>query len=237
MKRAVEVVETVKKLGPNPYQDMFATWRLARTLSQLQAIGLGNLELEAWPAEVYLLRILTEILETLGPQDEFLVVTNLRFWNYAAPSGVLGEYSTGYLSAQSAALKRGMRLFRVFLLSKTQMAADLPRLETHRKFLRDAKEENAQIDVAYVELDDKEIEDAIHGMHFACIRRREGKDPLSSRDQDNGRLIVEPVYRGTRISSLRLVFSPGEPHEDANSRFYIDRFFQAALVSKSLEKL
>jgi len=90
-------------VGPmsNPYQDFAASWRLDRARRQLAEISTFALDLDAWSAELYLLRILAELLHQFGPDDEFLTVTNLDFWSEAYPrSGdAEGDHFLGHIGA------------------------------------------------------------------------------------------------------------------------------------------
>ena len=227
---------------PNPYQDMVARWRLDRTLRQMSDLAAYRLELDAWPADIYLLRVLTELHQRLGALDEFLVVTNLQFWHDAtAPkdsSFLAPESGSLYLAAQEQAVVNRMRLYRVFLVDPT--VRNQCGLRQHREFLErvTAKEPLLDVKVHFREFDD--LDNAkLHLGHFAVIRRR--KQPgtqLGQNDADGGCMVVEPVYYAAgKISHLRLLFSRGSGHEDANVKFYIDRFFNAAEGSKSIEVL
>ena len=117
LETARKIVGTVQELNVNPYQRLAAALRLSRTAKQVRQIGDFDLLLDAHPADIYLLRVLTELLHKLDEHDEFLVVTNLRFWrDNSSPGGFVAE-AASYLAAQQAAIGRGMRLCRIFLLS------------------------------------------------------------------------------------------------------------------------
>ena len=240
IRQARKVLDLNKRLL-NPYQSMVAAWRLRRTEEQIDDIASARIELEAWPAEIYLMRILTELLEKLTDRDEFLTTTNLPFWDGAdSPSmSFFGSETAGhYLATQEEAIARGMRLHRVFILRDDE--AESRRLRQHQEFLyRSTEEISRSRPSGYRIFTRDQIEDArFHIGHFACIRRISETSDARSGEPDGGALIVEPVYDvRQRISHLRLLFSRGSSRDDARVKFYVDRFCQAAQCATSIESL
>lgn len=243
--QARKLIEISRGLN-NPYQKLVGSWRLSRTERQLSDIAGLRVELDVWPAEIYLLRVLTELLQKFGPHDEFLVVTNLQFWHDAAspsPSSFFGPESAGlYLSAQGEAIARGMRLHRVFLLSDEDLRLRTCGLKQHRRFVTDLRKHYPQhsehVQVRYKSF--PSIDDARMRIgHFACIRwRNTPGTSLPASEPDEGCLIVEPVYYAPgKISHLRLLFSNGPSHTDPVVKFYLDRFLQAADGSEPVENI
>jgi len=211
---------------PNPYQDMLARWRLGRTERYLTSIGAFHLELDAAPPERYLMNILRELLHRLGPEDEFLTVTNVDFW--ADDDTTRAESVALYLNAQLEAINRGMRLSRVFVLGQGEERSERA-LERHRRFLQavDAMDKSKNVRVAMRLISGAE---AVGLGHFACVRRM-GADalPFSQMSPDAGCLVVEPLYERGCISRLKLLFSRNHSsHEDLEVKLYLDRFFQIA---------
>jgi hypothetical protein len=237
----------------NPYQEKLASWRIARTRRQIADVRASRLELDAWPAEIYLLRVLTELLQKLGDGDEFLVATNLGFWRTASaaesaqkqsatasdgslsamalPPSLLGpESSALYLSAQRDAVARGMRLKRVFLLSKKDSTTGAAALDMHRRLLHDLDDEQRRrVQICCRVVDDLDAA-VVRTGHFACVRRiNSAATPFSVLEPDFGAFVVEPVYQGHHIRHLRLLFSQGQSsQDDPTVKFYLDRFFAAA---------
>jgi hypothetical protein len=236
----------------NPYQEILAAWRMSRTRHQITDLMTGfRLDLDAWPAEIYLLRVLTELLHTLGRGDEFLVITNVGFWLHASaaeageaaatevsPSTpfrshlVLKPASAAqhqYLAAQRQAVARGMRLSRLFLLSQDEWQYGTRGLDVHRRFVQDMDDdERSRVRLRCRRVDDMDAAIAYIG-HFACIRRVANDSPLFSPSHpDAGALVVEPVYKGRHIRQLRLLLSRGESGSHDPTRDYLARFFAAA---------
>jgi hypothetical protein len=212
----------------NPYQRMVATWRLARAEHQVADIAHSSLDLEAFSAEVYLVRVLTELLDGLGEHDEFLTTTNLGFWHAAGGSFMGPERSGLYLAAQTRAIDRGMKLHRVFLLDKQQINS--PDLQQHHAFV-ERHRSNKHVHVEYKEC--VNVDEGVSQFgHFACIRRR-----LTTSDdlEDEGCLIVEPVAFPTTL--LRMLFSSGASRNDRRTKFYVERFFSAAQGAVSLDRI
>ncbi len=236
---AKELIETFRLLSSgHPYQASVARWRLARTAQQINGIMRCDLRLDALPAEVYLTRALGELHADLGAQDEFLVVTNLRFWEDF--SGTFLEAEAGnYLQAQKSAIARGMRLLRVFLLSHQDASVQLKKLKAHFDFIGEVGQPG-EVEVRFVQCGDhKELGDAIqHIGHFACIRRRSRRSPsLGSVEPDEGCLVVEPLYSVPgRVRELRLLFSKAPSHEDETVRPYVSRILQVANNARPLKE-
>lgn len=238
---AQKIIGNVLNLNTNPYQDLVAAWRLRRTERQVGQIVASELKLDAWPAEVYLLRVLTELLRELDEHDEFLVVTNLRFWTEFSGSGdTLGTESAAFLAAQQEAIGRGMRLLRLFLLSPEDCNERRETLRPHYEFARCCAEKHPdRVALRFLSCD--EIDDAILRIgHFAAIRRRDHQGAgLPAPEGDKGCLVVEPLYcaPGKKIKELRFLFSRGASHEDAVVQHYLDRVLQAAGKAEPLAKL
>src|SRR5262249_47874325 len=62
------------RIFENPYQDLVAHWRLCRTDRQLGDIAAYQFDLEAWSADIYLMRILSELLSRYDSRDVFLTL-------------------------------------------------------------------------------------------------------------------------------------------------------------------
>ena len=96
--------------------------------------------------------------------------------------------------------------------------------------------------MGFVEVDDPNAAVARLG-HFAFVRRwkKTTVEPNSSKPttgDDSGCMVVEPNYDATRrINALNFIFSDGPGNRDSDTRFYIDRFVQAASMSQDLSEL
>jgi hypothetical protein len=217
----------------NPYQELLAAWRLARTQQQIDGIASTRLDLDAWPADIYLMKVLSELLRKFDERDQFFVVTNLSFW------GENTAFDHFYLLAQEDAISRGMTLHRIFLLSDAETKNVPEGLRTHLDFLQRVKNAEGvkntdRVKVEFVSSKDLK-EDLLRYGHYACIRRRvDGTRNVRDLGTDAGCLVVEPAYDATqRITRLRFVCSRGTGDQDTETRFYIDRFQQLANKSKS----
>jgi hypothetical protein len=228
----------------NPYQELVGSWRVTRTHRQLQAIGHYQLDLDAWSAETYLMKILTDLIHNLDENDDFLTITNTRFWSETATprkTGFLGRESEHfYLGAQREAIAKGMRLHRVFVISEQNMDENRNVLRKHRDFLESFSGDlRGRVNVGVVTIPDNLDEALRHYGHFACLRRGRGADSASlAEGSDDGCLIVRPMYdAAARITSLRFIFSRGAGNRDADTKFYIDRFREAENDSDSIDKV
>jgi hypothetical protein len=225
----------------NHYQDQLAAWRMERTANQVGQIAQHyRLSLRVDPPEIYLLKVLTELLRQLGDGDEFLVVTNLEFWHNAASleqSGFLAPESAGhYLTAQREAISRGMRLYRVFLLGE---GVHRSCLEQHYRFLADVRGKHAsRADHVKVHFKTfRDVRDARRRIgHFACIRRVNSKTDSFPAQEDRGSMVVKPAYRAEMIETLEFFFS-GNPAHAAELTFHLNQFFQVAEGSRSIDEL
>jgi hypothetical protein len=238
---ARKIVNAAQQLSVNEYQDIVAKWRLDRTESQIDGIEHFDLKLDAWPAPVYLARVLSDLHTQFDEHDEFGVITNLGFWGDLS-SGPLGTDSRGYLSAQERAVQRGMRLLRIFLIAEGNAKKALPQLRLHQKFAeRCTKGFPNRVVLKYLTAPKSNFESVIEQVgHFACVRRRrQPAESLPSFDPDEGCLIVEPTYdrSGKMIKDLRLLFSRGPSHEDPNIQPYVDRLLQAEANARPLADL
>jgi hypothetical protein len=222
----------------NPYQEIVAAWRLKRTRSHVAAIAGHHLELDAWNAEDYLLRVLRELTDRLGERDEVLILSNATFWNAAdspnAASPFGHDSATRYLAAQEAAIGRGVGLSRVLLLSRDELFSRFASLEQQRQFLEQARRTaGAHVRVCCRIYPDAAVREAARAAlgHFALIRRRATAiTEVPSRDPDVGAMIVEPVYLNqdsSRIVKLRFQFSRGPGDGDPIVREYVNHFFEA----------
>jgi hypothetical protein len=249
---ARELIDLSGALAANPYQELLANWRLSRASSQVKEISLHNrLELRVDPPETYVLKVLTDLMQSLGTGDEFLVVTNLEFWHSAAivdgnesrrASGFLAADSAGlFLAAQREAVERGMRLFRVFLLSDAAKRRGC--LSQHLQFADDVKRRcGGKAEFVRVNYrafpDDVELRAAKQRLgHFACIRRINPANHTFPAPIDAGSVIFRPVPgpHGA-IDRLEYLFS-GSAASDPTVRSHLNQFLQAAELSKSIEEL
>lgn len=223
----------------NPYQSFIARWRLERVLRQLEEISAFKFDLEVWPAEIYSLRVLTELHQGFTEKDEFLVVTNLNFWH---ETGFFGPESSGlYLAAQEAAIARGLRLVRVFLLTDDDITSHKECLRAHGRFLSGIRNRYPSL-LKNVSVRFKRCSNIDDGLlqigHFACVRRRNTPSKqLPSRDPDEACVVLEPVYQRRRLSHLRFLFSRGSSQDDPAIKFFVDRFLQAEADSRPVEEL
>ena len=228
---ALRILQASRKLD-NPFQQLVAHWRLARTDRLFEEIAAFRGDLDAWPAEVYLFRVLTELLQPLGANDELLIVSNLGFWSSSASSGdsSIGRAFSGvYLAAQEEAVSRGLVLHRVFLLAEHERSSD--ELTQHREFLTRVQRQYPNQVRVEMRVFDNLAEARMRLGHFAVIRR--GYDKATKIDE--GCMVVEPVYYGSSENiHLRLRFSRGSGEKDQDTRFYLDRFSQAALGAVSV---
>ena len=229
---AAEIVRLSPAL-PNPFQDVVATLRLARATHQMQEISDNHLELEAWDADDYLLRILTELVDKLTPADEFLVVSNLRFWSSAAgpeSKAFTNKSALRYLDSQRQAVEAGMALHRIILLTTEEVSGKC--LEIHQEFLNNFSE-NPAVRIERVEYPDaNSLQTARNSIgHYAYIRRRDAPvTAVPSREPDLAALVVEPEYfEGTNtINKMHFRFSRGPSHTDRTFKKYIEGFQLAA---------
>jgi len=237
----IRQIAEVSRTFKNPYQDILANWRVSRTLRQLDAVASYRLDLEAWPAEIYLMKVLTEVMRRLDSRDEYLTITNLRFWRDTMLAGRTGSdctYEHFYLKAQEEAVSLGMRLHRIFLICADELESDAYILVPHKCFLeRMAKKYPGQVKVEFVRCSN--LNDwLLRFGHFACVRRRDQLNSKNTSNRDCGCLVVEPMYDATaRMTSLRFLCSRGSGDEDSETNFYIDRFGQAASISQTLRDL
>jgi hypothetical protein len=229
----------------NPYQEIVAAWRIARTRSQVAGISGHHLELDAWNAEDYLLRVLREVIDSLGSSDEMLILSNTAFWcaasSAANPFG--HESASRYLNAQQQRIAEGMGLCRILLVSEDDLVNHRDILVQQKTFLREAAvTEPGRVKVQCKVYPTRDILSAARESlgHFALVRRR--ATPITevpSREPDQGALIVEPVYydrESNRITRLRFRFSRGSSHEDPIFREYLNQFFEVA-NSPSIEAI
>lgn len=222
----------------NPYQHLLAKWRIGRAETQADSISQHHFELDVSPPEVYLLRILTAVLEELGAQDEYLVVTTGNFWHNASGADSIrsrgSKSATDYLDAQIDAISRGMRLYRVILLDGKNDSEDLV---LHEKFFRDVRTKFPEY-ANNVQVNTRDVKDLKSPSRpFACVRRRSTPGAgVPAEGPDEGCLIVEPHYSpADTISDLRFVFSNGPSHDDVRVRDYVERFLAAMDGSVSVE--
>lgn len=243
-KMAHEVLESTQFFS-NPYQQTMALWRLARTQGQLDSIGSFRLELDAWSADIYLMKVLSELLKDFDERDSFFTITNLAFWRGAGPGGHLlnepGSQSDHefYLQAQKAAVSKGLRIHRIFLIDREDRDGIEAHLAPHLKFQEELEEHyKGKVTVSF--LANGRLQDLIRRFgHFAYVRRRlESQAGTVSSAEDAGTLIVEPAYDPMAvIRSLRFIFSRGSGNEDPITSYYLDRFQQAASMSTPIQKI
>jgi hypothetical protein len=119
------------------YQKMVAAWRLARAQRQIQQVAASQIEIDMWPAEIYLLKMLTELFQSLGSRDQLCVVSNLHFWSVRGDERSLltPDLQAHFLAAQEQAVRAGLRLHRVFLLRRDDINAN--ELTRHVRFVLD----------------------------------------------------------------------------------------------------
>jgi hypothetical protein len=230
---ARRILEDATRLE-NPYQALVASWRLSRAQRQVEGIAASKLEIDLWPGEIYLLRILTELLQNLEARDSMYVVSNLHFWKHGDGSLLTRDSTTHYLTAQEQAIRRGIRLRRVFLLGPAETNA--PELLAHAEFLRRARSvaaDSEQVSVKFRVFDNVENALLQYG-HFACLRRL----GTEAEPVDEGCMVAEPIYYGpAKQVHLRLLFSRGSGTADALTKSYIDRFLQADEGARPIEEL
>ena len=237
LQQAAAIVRDVRRIGPrsNPYLDFVASWRIGRTAEQVQGLANSAFELDMWPAQVYLVNVLRDLLRNFGEQDEFLVITNLKFWEQFGPPGseMRGE-ANRYLQAQQDAVERGMRLLRIFLLDETD-----DDLDQHAEFAESCKTASEFVQVKAMRFSSAEFKLARDRFgHFACIRRRKDHGlELPSPEPDLGSLVVEPVAPFGRITRLRFVFSRGPSEQDPAVHRFVTTFMEAARSAKPLKDL
>ena len=248
LSEARTVLDSVSRLD-NHYQNVLATWRLARTLRQIQAIGNRRLDLEAWPADIYLSKILSELMRALDGNDEYCTITNSSFWGGIDEDVKAADHP--FLLAHEQAVDRGLRVSRIFLLEEgdvrrfaesrtTTDESDRTRreLERHWKF-------QTRMDVRFpgrvhtAFLFAKDLHQALSRYgHFALIRRWSEQNDSQDSRADLGCMIVEPNYGLTgMITNLRFIFSLGPGDSDPDTSFYIDRFAQARTLSEPIAGL
>ena len=228
---ALQLLKTADRLA-NPYQIKVASWRLSRTLRFIEGVAAQRADIDAWPPGVYLFRILTEILSALDEGDQVLIVTNLRFWDAGKADGVVDSHLAGaYLAAQEEAINRRMALHRVFLLG---LDDPLAHLGSHLAFLRRLQPIHGnRVRVDYRRF--ANVDDAVTRLgNFVIVRR-----PTDS-GGDSGCMVIEPVYYGTVATAanvhLRILFSHGPGAVDPETRFFLDRFTEAATGAVSLDE-
>lgn len=118
------------------YQGIVGAWRIERARDHAREIISRRMMLDQAPPEIYLLRILTPLLQQLDHhtlKTEFLVRTSADFWKKVQAHTVFSGFTTDdYFKAQRDALSKGMRLQRVVCLGPDNDDADL---QVHRNFL------------------------------------------------------------------------------------------------------
>jgi hypothetical protein len=231
------ILESVGELE-NPYQKTVAAWRIRRTRRQITGIQSRRLDLDAWSADVYLTRILSELIREMGPDNEYCTITTLSFWEHLDEDAVTADHP--FLAAQEEAVLNGMRIHRIFLLNDDLKDPRAVReLQRHQQFAAEvSKSAPGKVRVGYVRSNEGKALLSAFG-HFALIRRWSAfSSDVKSTDSDGGCMVVEPNYNAAgRITSLRFLFSDGPGNRDPDTKFYIDRFLRAASSSADLSEL
>ncbi len=229
--QALRILAGTERLT-NPYQRLVGQWRLARAERQIVEVAASKMDIDMWPAEIYLLKILGELFQSLRQHDHLCVVSNLHFWALHSDESSLlkPELQVHYLAAQEQAVRAGMRLHRVFLLRPNETSAN--ELREHVRFVRRLRDQPGagRVDVEYrVFENDRALQ---HYGHFACIRRFSA----DSDSVDQGCMVAEPIYYQSQVH-LRLLFSVGPSDADPLTKSYVDLFQQAARGAEPIEKL
>jgi hypothetical protein len=240
--RVPDLLKPIRGLS-NHYQVTAASWRLGRTLEQLQGISGGRLQLDTHSAEEYLLRVLADLHGSLGTGDEYLVLTGRQFWVNAQATKADRDYLHEsefwrYLNAQGKAVGRGMRLVRVVVLTEEEQRYSRDILELHRDFLdqvrRGYPDCQGHVDVRVKRL--RSGKGQAVGQPFAYIRRVAQGTALASMPRGGPAFVVEPRYDAKpQIIELGLTFSDNRKDDDPTLRTYWDRFQQALDGSDPIE--
>lgn len=221
----------------NPYQQLVASWRQDRTRRQLSSIKGGQVLFEAWPAEVYLINILQELLRSLNQSSEVLTIARPSYWRRFSKKVARfhgPESSNTYLTAELSAITNGTTLSRVFLFDDAESFQSL--LERQRRFLANLGPEQRQhVNVRARHFKDRE-EAKRYSSTFACVRRRvDPETPLTASSDDGGALVIETVDGGDSKMFLRLLFSNGPGNKDAMVRPFLDLYYQSLAGAQSIE--
>jgi hypothetical protein len=233
----------------NPLQDELAAWRVRQLVNQVSTMTgpFPYLQLAVSPPPYQTLQILTDLLESLGAGDDFLVVTDLRFWRFCSDAS--SDCADDYLRAQQNAIRRGMRLYRVILIDPAldQDDRNKQELARHEQFLRsvvaDLETRGVPSDEIYgrikvVKKRVATIDDGLRRLgHFACIRRLadSGSTLDDTESADLGCLVIEPEYYPSGdIKDLQFKISDGPGRADLEIKQLLDRFKLATVDAEPI---
>lgn len=206
-------------------QRRIAAWRIARTNSHISQIRERRWEIEALAPQAYVANIFEEILSHLRPGDEYLTVTNLRFWSNSA----VGK--SNFLDSNIVAARSGVRIRRVFIVNDQEWNERLTNIrirsifEGHHSADLQTKVSGASMLETRVLIDRNAVGDITRFSHFGLARR-----VLEDGKSDDGCVVVVPRYTNASetapISHLALVFSNGSS-SDSRTKTFLRTFREA----------
>jgi len=203
----------------NPYQKLAVNWRAQRVVQQIEGIrSVRRLNLEAFSAEVYLMRVIEELMSDLKEGDVYCTVTNVPFWRGTSNERQGVNNADLFLRAQEAAVGRGMQLKRVFLIlsdDNTELVkGEMKRQRCFQKRLEQIP--NARAETGFYHVNHLGRDSAIteYG-HFGLVRKE---------SNGNECMVIQPIYQGEQIRNLEIIFSEGSGFQDHDTRKYINQF-------------
>ena len=93
----------------NYYKLLLIDWRLEIENKKYTQITSGRWTLEAHQPPSYLRYVLSEVVKILGPEDEYITLSNLDFWSKKS----FGD--SQFLDLNLNAIERGVKIYRIIL--------------------------------------------------------------------------------------------------------------------------
>lgn len=218
----------------NPYQILAAEWQLRGIRLQMTDIQAYRLDLDAGPNRIQMMKLIAEMMYYLNQQDEFWALTTTFFWRQLDEDPPAAQHP--YLLAQEAAVARGMRLHRIFVIADEDFTAtEYLKAEVSRQLWfqeRLDQQYPGRVETAYVRASD--LSPNLRTRHFGLIRRLAKQGPDAP---DEGCVLVTPQYTTTGITELRLTFSEGSSIADPRTLFAFVDFRTAAEASADIRVL
>lgn len=217
----------------SPMQRRIAAWRIARTNDHIAQIRTRRWEIEALAPQAYVASIFEGIISHLRAGDEYITVTNLRFWSNSA----VGK--SNFLEGNIVAARLGVRIRRVFVVNDQEWAERLtsPRIrsifEGHHSADLQTQADGERLLETRILIDRNATGDLTRYSHFGLARRLE-----DAKENDEGCVVVVPRYMNASesapISHLALVFSDG-PSSDHRTKNFLSIFREAWKLSTPLQ--
>jgi len=217
----------------NPFMSRVAAWRLERVREEHEQIASRRWVVKAESANRYIAALFSRLLRTLQPTEEWITVTNLRFWAQSAVGG------SEFLRACRDAAMLGAHVRRVFLIERKKWEseerdADLVHVVTaHEREANSVRTSGGAgvFEVRYFLTDDEHSEERFG--HFGVARVR----PDVASD-DSGCVLVTPQFEGREdLLGMTFYFSRGAAQDDPTTRKHLERFAEAWKLGRTLREL